>query len=429
MLLKLKISDNHRTLVTDDGKPFFYLADTAWELFHRLTFAEADIYLHNRAARGFNVVQAVALAECNGLNQPNRNGHRPFVDNDPARPVEAYWQHVDAVVKRSNELGLYVGLLPTWGDKWNKKWGAGPEIFTPENARPYAKWLANRYRDDAIIWILGGDRPIENDLHRQITEAFAAGLREGDGGSHLITFHPTGGQSSSIWFADSNVFDIHMIQSGHSHGPQALKLLRKDWSLTPPRPFINGEPAYEAHPNNFQGGYEGWLDESDVRRDLYYTICSGAAGYTYGAHPIWQFCNPRLNPPINQPRLTWFEALELPGVKQLAIAKKLLEELPTTLREPADSFLNAQEKPILPAVACRDAAGSWALIYLPESQTVDINLPILANLPAEAIFINPRTGQITATEQLVANETMHRFIPPASFDNTRDSLLLLKTAR
>ena len=429
MLLKLKISDNHRTLVTDDGKPFFYLADTAWELFHRLTFAEADIYLHNRAARGFNVVQAVALAECNGLNQPNRNGHRPFVDNDPARPVEAYWQHVDAVVKRANELGIYIGLLPTWGDKWNKKWGAGPEIFTPENAYHYAKWLGNRYRDDAIIWILGGDRPIENDFHRHITEAFAEGLREGDDGSHLITFHPTGGQSSSIWFANSNVLDIHMIQSGHSRGPQALKFLRNDWSLTPPRPFINGEPAYEAHPNNFKGGYEGWLDESDVRRDLYYTICSGAAGYTYGAHPIWQFCNPTLNPPINQPRMTWREALELPGGKQLAIAKKLLEEVPTTLREPADNFLNAQEKPILPAVAYRDAAGLWALIYLPESQTVDINLNILSKLPAEAVFINPRTGEITATDQLTASETTHQFIPPASFDNIRDSLLLLKTAR
>ena len=220
-----------------------------------------------------------------------------------------------------------------------------------------------------------------------------------------------------------------MIQSGHSRGPQALKFLRHDWNLAKIRPFINGEPAYEAHPNNFQGGYEGWLDESDVRRDLYYTICSGAAGYTYGAHPIWQFCNPLLNPPINQPRMTWRKALELPGAKQLVIAKKLLEDLSTNLREPADSFLNAQEKPILPAVACRDAVGSWALIYLPESQTVDINLAILANLPAKAIFINPRTGQTTVTEQLTANETTRRFIPPASFDNTQDCLILLKTAR
>ena len=88
MLSKLTISENRHAIVTDDGKPFFYLADTAWELFHRLTFEEADFYLQNRAAKGFNVVQAVALAECDGLNQPNRNGHRPFSDNDPACPYE-----------------------------------------------------------------------------------------------------------------------------------------------------------------------------------------------------------------------------------------------------------------------------------------------------------------------------------------------------
>ena len=30
----LKISDNGRFLVHKDGKPFFYLGDTAWELFN-----------------------------------------------------------------------------------------------------------------------------------------------------------------------------------------------------------------------------------------------------------------------------------------------------------------------------------------------------------------------------------------------------------
>ena len=32
----LKLSDNKRFLVRADGTPFFYLGDTAWELFHRL---------------------------------------------------------------------------------------------------------------------------------------------------------------------------------------------------------------------------------------------------------------------------------------------------------------------------------------------------------------------------------------------------------
>ena len=39
---RLKVSDNRHFLVKDDGSPFFYLGDTAWELFHRLNREEAD---------------------------------------------------------------------------------------------------------------------------------------------------------------------------------------------------------------------------------------------------------------------------------------------------------------------------------------------------------------------------------------------------
>ena len=49
---RLHVSTNGRFLEYDDGKPFFYLADTAWELFHRLNREEATRYLEDRVARG-----------------------------------------------------------------------------------------------------------------------------------------------------------------------------------------------------------------------------------------------------------------------------------------------------------------------------------------------------------------------------------------
>ena len=57
----LRISENRRFLVKEDGSPFFWLADTAWELFHRLNREEADYYLTKRAEQKFTVIQAVAL--------------------------------------------------------------------------------------------------------------------------------------------------------------------------------------------------------------------------------------------------------------------------------------------------------------------------------------------------------------------------------
>ena len=182
---RIKVSENHRFLVDQDGNPFFYLGDTAWELFHRLTREEADAYLQDRARKGFTVIQAVAVAEMSGINVPNAYGHLPFHDQDPARPAVSegdendYWDNVDYIVRRANELGLYVGLLPTWGCYWHD--GQNPP-FNPENARQYGEWIGQRYREAKVIWILGGDRNPENDRHRNTIRAMADGLRKGDGG-------------------------------------------------------------------------------------------------------------------------------------------------------------------------------------------------------------------------------------------------------
>src|ERR1043165_3133571 len=121
----IQVSPNRRFLVHEDGSPFFYLGDTAWELFHRLSFADALIYLRDRAAKRFTVIQAVILAELEGLTEPNANADLPFHDLDPDKPNEAYFAHVDCVVEAAVSLGLRIGMLPTWGDKWNKRWGAG----------------------------------------------------------------------------------------------------------------------------------------------------------------------------------------------------------------------------------------------------------------------------------------------------------------
>ena len=60
-LPRIQVHPDGRFLVTDQGKPFFWLADTAWELFHRLTRDEARRYFANRSQKGFNVIQAVAV--------------------------------------------------------------------------------------------------------------------------------------------------------------------------------------------------------------------------------------------------------------------------------------------------------------------------------------------------------------------------------
>ena len=110
-------SRNGHYLQYEDGTPFFWLGDTAWELFHRLKVEEINNYLDNRKSKGFNVIQAVALAEFDGLTKPNQYGDLPLNNQNPEAPNERYFRLVDSVLKMAMAKNLYIGLLPTWGDK------------------------------------------------------------------------------------------------------------------------------------------------------------------------------------------------------------------------------------------------------------------------------------------------------------------------
>jgi len=421
---RLKVSENRRFLVYEDGRPFFYLGDTAWELVHRLNREEADRYLEDRARKGFTVIQTVALAELDGLHDPNPYGHRPLVDDDPGRPdvregpADDYWDHVDYVVGKANSLGLYVGFLPTWGDKWNRKWGVGPEIFTTANAGSYGEWLGRRYRDHGVIWILGGDRPVETEAHKEILRAMARGLRRGDGGAHLVTFHPTGGNGSSTPFHGEDWLDFNMRQNGHvAEFTGRYDQTRADYDRTPPKPVVDGEPIYEDHPVSFKAPELGHSIAADVRRPLYWDLFSGACGHTYGHHSVWQMWSPGRSP-INNPLMPWFEAIDQPGAAQMQHGRRLLESRPFLSRVPDDTVVVADRVPTsVPGagryryVATRDAEGRYAMVYAPIGRPFKVRMSAVAGPRVRAWWFNPRDGKATLVGE-VANEGERSFTPP-----------------
>ncbi len=411
--MRLKVSDNRRYLVYEDGRPFFYLGDTAWELFHRLNREEAELYLRDRAEKKFTVIQAVVLAELDGLNTPNPYEARPLHDNDPARPNEAYFEHVDWVVNKAASLGLVVGMLPTWGDKVNPKWAKNSKvIFTPENAKVFGGFLGKRYRDKPILWILGGDRPIESELHTQIWYSMAAGLREGDGGHHLISYHPSGGQHSSQWFHQAPWLDLNMIQSGHHERDGAnYNMIAQDYNLTPVKPCLDAEPRYEDHPCNWQPEKLGWYDEYDVRKAVYWSVFAGAAGVTYGCHDIWQFYeSPRQ--PVGFARTPWREGLKLPASGQMQHLRRLIEARPYLTRIPYQSLIVGEPgKKGDHMRATRDASGSYAFLYIPSGKNVLVNLEKISGDKVKASWFDPRTGKSSAAGEF-SNRGTREFASP-----------------
>jgi hypothetical protein len=155
-------------------------------------------------------------------------------------------------VNEANKRGLIIAMLPTWGDKWYKdKWGTGPEIFTPANAKNFGELIAKRYLNNQIVWVLGGDRIPKNETHLAVIRAVAEGIKNADQGKHLLTYHPSGGSSSFDFFAEDKWIDFHMSQTGHRVGSPDYKVNGKALNLKTIKPHVNGEPNYEDHPNDW----------------------------------------------------------------------------------------------------------------------------------------------------------------------------------
>ena len=420
----LRISANQRFLVREDGAPFFYLGDTAWELFHRSNLEEANFYLQTRAAQQFNVIQAVVLAEYGGLTIPNANGDLPLQNNDPATPNEAYFAHVDAIVERAAQLGMWVGMLPTWGDKWNRKWGEGPEIFTPKNAHIYGEWLGRRYQNAPIIWIVGGDRPIETEAQKMVICAMARGLRAGDEGRHLITFHPNGDQSSATWLHDEAWLDFNMQQNGHDINTEVWNRIGADYARVPTKPVLDGEPLYEEHPIAFDAAKNGCSSAADVRKFAYWDVFAGAFGHTYGDHTIWQMHEAKRGAGVNSPISFWRDALFAEGATQMRHLRALIESRPFLSRIPdADFVTSAPQDAASHVAATRDENGSYALVYSALGQPFSVDASRLAGAKLRAHWFDPRTGETNFAGEF-ARKKSEDWTPPSSGDG-RDWVLIL----
>ncbi|GAP05976.1 putative collagen-binding domain of a collagenase [Anaerolinea thermolimosa] len=423
-LPRLRVSSNHRFLETELGEPFFWLGDTAWELFHRLTFEEAVFYLDNRRAKGFNLIQAVAVPELEGLSQANRYGHLPFRNLDPTQPEDAYFDYIAQVIRAADERGLYVGLVTTWADKVKRMWGGEQEIFNPQNAYAYGHYLGTRFAADTnIIWILGGDRSAEGV--EEIWRALAKGIDDGAGHHGLKTYHPFGEHSSSEWLHHEDWIDFHMIQSGHGRlCMPTWEMIAADYKLHPVRPVLDGEPNYEDIPIGFNVR-NGYFNDYHVRRQAYRSVFAGGFGVTYGHNSVWQMYDQR-HQPVLDPLFTWREALDRPGAFQMVHLKNLMLSRPFFERVPGqDLLLTEHTHPEQYICVTRDQNFTYAMAYFPQGGlTAGFHLEPFLGSKVRVWWYDPCNGEA----RLQGEEPIRRAMSFTSPSEMPDCVLILDDA-
>jgi len=337
-----------------------------------------------------------------------------------------------------------MGILPTWGDKVTVKNGAGPLIFNNETrAYTYGHFLGTRYKNKRnIIWILGGDRNGGGD-YKRIWRAMAEGIADGvnginkqDGKAHYsttcMTYHPENGNISNIWFRYDDWLDFHSYQSGHALYNEAnnYNIPSRNYDKAPVKPIIDIEPNYEDHPVAWNPS-NGWFNDYDVRKTAYWTVFSGCAGYTYGAHGIWQMFSPG-QAPISSCRTYWYDSLDFPGAFQMVHLKNLMLSRPYFSRIPDQNIIDSEGEGGNRVQAARSTDGAYALVYFPKAtQSHIIKAGKLSGSKINAWWYNPRDGKCytqDGRETAKPFETFAKadrsFDPPGTDENT-DWILVL----
>jgi Protein of unknown function (DUF4038)/Putative collagen-binding domain of a collagenase len=371
----LRVSSTGRYFVDANGEPFFWLGDTAWPLFAQYKRDDAEKYLANRAAKGFTVIQGV-LAWGGGTGfegptpGPNVNGDLPWIDNDPARPNEAYFAHVDHIARYAHEHDLVLAMLPTWGYYVNDV-----PTLNPENAHAYGQWLGARYRNQPnIIWVNGGDRvPVG---HEDVYRALAHGLRAGDNGAHLITYHPCGWTHSSQFFNQDDWLDFNMIQTW-TEWAKVYPAVVYDTYLQPTKPVVLAEGAYENGPEYPQGPITPLI----VRRQAWWAFLAGGY-FTYGQDAMWRM------------QAGWTDTFDTPGALAMTQYKSIIMGRPWWKRVPDQGLFASgigSERTL--NAAARNPDGTRALVYLASQCHVWLHLDRIQARQVRVTFINPQTGE------------------------------------
>lgn len=433
----LSVSENGRYLMTEDGRPFFWLGDTGWLLFNKLDREEADHYLEDRRQKGFNVVQAMVLHTVPSVNVYgdssiiNKDISRPWVTegNNPEVAEEYdYWDHIDYMIDKAAEKGLYMALVPVWGT--NVKEGK----VSVEQTTKYATFLAERWKDRSnIIWLNGGDIPGSDST--AVWLEMGKTIKAIDQ-NHLMTYHPRGRTASSDWFHNEPWLDFNMVQSGHRrydqdtssnekkhYGEDNWKFMEVDWALNPVKPSIDGEPSYEGIPQGLHDVEEPrWLDH-DVRRYGYWSVFAGAFGYTYGQNSVMQMHSATDSTTAYGSSELWTEGLDAPGAGQMQYLKKLILSRDGYFdRVPDQSLIAENGEKYNRLLATR--TDHYAFIYNYNGREMKINMGKIKGDTVKASWYDPRTGESTVIGE-VENKGVQTFKPEGGERDGNDWVLIL----
>jgi hypothetical protein len=384
------VSANGRYIRDQLGNPWMMHGDTAWDLMVGVTFANAKVYLDDRASRGVNLVLCEAIEHQFATAAPaNANGDSPFTGTAFQSSLNAaYWNHVDRVVDYAASVGITIMLAPTYMGSVGTEEGWDTEIAAASNAQmqAYGNAIAQRYMTRPnIIWVMGGDQGSGLDATElDRLDNTMVGIRAA-GDTHLATAHTNRNHDAAEYFNSYTWLDLNSI---YIADPNTVSISATGYNRATVRPTFLIEGKYQ----NFTG-----ITLAQIRREQWQTILvGGLGGHIVGNEDIWSFgFNSGFGTDYD-----WNAHLTDASITHAMQIKALFDALGGTLwsglaPDLTDTFLTSGE-----SSGATQAAASFStslgLVYVATTGSITVDLTELSAFPYALLrWFDPTNGTYT----------------------------------
>ena len=390
----LKISADKRHLIDQMGLAFLVNGEAAWSLVTGLNERDAVEYLRDRRRRGFNAI-IVNLIEHHFNGPRNQAGDTPFESaGDFSNPNERYFRHVDWLLGEARDNGFLVFATPAYlgFDGGDEGWYQDVVRAGESKLRAYGRYLGKRFRRfDNIVWVLGGDYGSAETV--PYTRAIVRGLKETDRPGRIFTVHNARGESGLKYHESENWLTLNTT---YSDCEGAANSSREDYQNERVMPFVFFEGLYEN---------EG-ASATCLRSQAYWSVLAGSIGHFLGISPVWRFGS------------DWKEHLGSPGSRSMTHFARLFLSRPWQKLVPdvSGSLVTAgrgSATSIAGAAVTSDR--TTAIVYLPSSRTITVDMSRIAGAAARAWWFDPRKGSASAIGTFPTRGS-RLFSPPGAGD-------------
>ncbi len=383
----LSVDSGGRYLITAGGVPFQGLIDTAWSLMVQYDNAGVDAYIASTAAKGFRGVIANLIEHNFSNNTPksdNVDGDAPFTDmNDWTTFNTPYWTRVT----RAYDGMIAAGMVPVFNPAYlgysgtEEGWDTEVAALSDANLQAYGAELKTRY--PYAMWCFGGDQDPGTTLRNKQLQIFT-GIRSVST-ANLMTGHGAPYSPSFSTWGGTTGYNIHTSYPGDEVGGTIYALNATEVARSPAKPVFMFEARYEQERSPA-------ISAAGLRRQSLVAWLSGASLVGFGNSPIWH--GGSTNAPFSWSG-TVASNLDSTGRQHQANIAALMAAYSSKWLQPktdtslVSSSLSSGDSRICPALA---TDGSYALIWVPSSQSVTCVMSALTPSSVRARLFNPSDG-------------------------------------